>query len=552
MTARPPGAPTTASRGSRSVALGRTGLIATSQPLASAAGLEVFRNGGNAIDAAVTAAAVLSVVEPTMTGIGGDLFAIVHDGTTGRTRGLNASGRSPHAASLDRLRQLGHTSIPEHGVLSVTVPGAVDGWSQLLSEHGTLPLRQALAPAIACARDGFPVAEVVARQWREAAPRLAADPAAAAAFLPRSRAPGPGEIFACPALASTLELIATDGRDALYRGELGRTIARDAERRGGWLTAADLRDHCSEWVDPIRATYANVELLELPPNTQGFVALEALNILGADADSLGRLGHNSADYLHLVLEALAIAFADRDAYLADPAAVPDTTLERLISRDYAGSRRRDIMSDRAGAHASARVGAGHEPAAGPAGTRQGTGDTVCLAAADDRGNMVSLIQSLYAGFGAGIVVDNTGIVLHNRGSLFDTDPAHPNHLAPHKRPLHTLAPAMAFRAGRPWLAYGVMGGDMQPQGHLQVLMNLTDFGMNIQEAGEAPRARYDSAGVGLEQGIAAATGDALRRRGHRMVGGLGFGGFQGVLVDPDTGVLMGGSDPRKDGLAIGW
>ena len=320
MTSRPPGAPTTASRGSRSVALGRTGLIATSQPLASTAGLDVFRSGGNAVDAAVTAAAVLSVVEPTMTGIGGDLFAIVHDGATGRTRGLNASGRSPHAATLDALRRLGHTSMPDHGALSVTVPGAVDGWSLLLAEHGTLPLRQALAPAIACARDGFPVAEVVARQWRDAAPKLATDPAAAAAFLPRGRAPVPGEVFACPTLAKTLELIAADGPDCLYRGDLGRAVARDAERRGGWLTLADLDDHRAEWVDPIRTTYAGVELLELPPNTQGFVALEALNILSDD--DLGQLGHNSADYLHLVLEALAIAFADRNAYLADPTRFP--------------------------------------------------------------------------------------------------------------------------------------------------------------------------------------------------------------------------------------
>ena len=550
MTARPPGAPTTTSRGSRSVALGRTGLIATSQPLASAAGLDVFRNGGNAVDAAVTAAAVLSVVEPTMTGVGGDLFAIVHDAATGRTRGLNASGRSPHAASLDLLRELGHTSIPDHGVLSVTVPGAVDGWSLLLAEYGTLPLRQALAPAIACARDGFPVAEVVARQWHVAAPMLAADPAAAATFLPRGRAPLPGEVFTHPALTATLGSIAAEGRDALYRGDLGRTIARDAARRGGWLTEADLGDHRSEWVDPIRATYCDVELLELPPNTQGFVALEALNIL-AD-DDLGRLGHNSADYLHLVLEALAIAFADRNAYLADPAEVPDATLRRLISLEYARNRRRDIRTDRARVHAPGRVGTEQDPGVGPSSAPPDAGDTVYLAAADDRGNLVSLIQSLYAGFGAGIVAGNTGIVLHNRGSLFVTDPGHPNHLAPHKRPLHTLAPAMAFRGGRPWLAYGVMGGDMQPQGHLQVLLNLTCFGMNIQQAGEALRARYDPVGVGLEHGIASATGDDLRRRGHCLVDGLGFGGFQGVLVDADTGVLMGGSDPRKDGLAIGW
>ena len=550
MSARTPGAPTPGSRGSRSVALGRTGLIATSQPLASAAGLEVLRNGGNAVDAAVTAAAVLSVVEPTMTGIGGDLFAIVHDASTGRARGLNASGRSPRAASLDQLRRLGLRSVPDHGVLSVTVPGAVDGWSLLLAEHGTLPLGQALAPAIACARHGFPVAEVVARQWRDAAPMLATDPAAAAVFLPEGRAPRPGEVFACPALAASLELIAADGRDALYRGDLGRAIARDAEGRGGWITEADLRDHRSEWVEPIRATYADVELLELPPNTQGFVALEALNILGED--DLSRLGHNSGDYLHLLLEALSVAFADRNAYLADPAAVPQTTLDRLLSLDYARSRRREIGSDRSGMHAPGRVGAGHDRGDDPLGARLGTGDTVYLAAADDQGNLVSLIQSLYAGFGAGIVAGETGIVLHNRGSLFVTDPAHPNHLAPRKRPLHTLAPAMAYRNGRPWMAFGVMGGDMQPQGHLQVLLNLTCFGMNIQEAGEAPRARFDPAGVGLEHGITAATGDNLKRRGHRLVDGLGFGGFQGVLVDPETGVLMGGSDPRKDGLAIGW
>ena len=425
-------------------------------------------------------------------------------------------------------------------MLSVTVPGAVDGWSLLLAEHGTLRLRQALAPAIACARDGFPVAEVVARQWREAAPMLATDPAAAAAWLDRGRAPGPGEIFAAPALATTLELIAAEGRDVLYEGALGRAITDDAERRGGWLTASDFREHRSEWVDPIRATYGNIELLELPPNTQGFVALEALNILGED--DLRPLGHNSADYLHLLLEALAVAFADRNAHLADPSAVPDATLRRLLSSNYAQTRRRGIRDDHVTAHAPATDGMA---------IPRGAGDTVYLAAADDQGNLVSLIQSLYESFGAGIVAGDTGIVLHNRGSLFSTDPAHPNHLAPHKRPLHTLAPAMALLAGRPWLAFGVMGGDMQPQGHLQVLLNMVCFGMNIQPAGDAPRARYDPTGVGLEEGIGAATADGLTRRGHRLLDGFGFGGFQGVLVDPESGVLMGGSDPRKDGLAIG-
>ena len=538
MTRRLPGAPTTTSRATRSVAMGRQGMIATSQPLASAAGLDVLSHGGNAIDAAVTAAGVLSVVEPTMTGIGGDLFAIVHDAATGRTRGLNASGRSPHGASLDRLHAQGHTSMPDHGVFTVTVPGAVDGWSQLLTEHGTFSLRQTLAPAIAHARNGFPVAEVVARQWQDEAPKLAADARTAAIWLPQGRAPEPGAIFRCPALAASLEMIASAGRDVFYRGELAQTIARDADQRGGWLTASDLADHHSEWVEPIRTTYRGHELLELPPNTQGFVTLEALNIL--NDDDLTRLGHNSPDYLHLVLEALAIAFADRNAHLADPAWVPEETLQRLISHGYGQARRRDIKTTRVGL-----------PKPHHTDVRRGAGDTVYLAAADADGNLISLIQSLYAGFGAGIVAGDTGIVLHNRGSLFGTDPSHPNHLAPHKRPLHTLAPAMAFRQDRPWLAFGVMGGDMQPQGHLQVLLNLTCFGMNLQEAGDAPRVRYDPLGIGLEQGIPDTTAAALEFRGHRLIDGLGFGGFQAVLIDPDTGVLMGASDSRKDGLAIG-
>jgi gamma-glutamyltranspeptidase/glutathione hydrolase len=545
MTSTSPGAPVVTSHGSRSVALGGRGLIATSQPRASVAGLDTLRAGGNAVDAAVAAAAVLAVVEPTMTGIGGDLFAIVHDARSGRTRGLNASGRSPQAASLTNLRTAGHESIPDRGVLSATVPGAVDGWARLLAEHGRLPLAKVLAPAIECARAGFPVGEVVARQWLDAEPMLSADPAAAAVFLPNGRAPAPGDWFANPALAASLDAIATHGPDVLYRGELGRALVRDIERRNGWLTQDDLASHRSEWVDPIRthvtgASGQTFELLELPPNTQGFVAIEALNILAGD--DLAALGHNSTDYLHLVLEALAIAFADRDAHLADADAVPDATLRRLISPEYAREMRQRI--------GTTRTPTGYEPA--PATPSTAAGDTVYLAAADSDGNLVSLIQSLYAGFGSGIVAGDTGIVLHNRGSLFSTEPSHPNHLAPRKRPLHTLAPAMVYRNGRPWLAYGVMGGNMQPQGHLQVLLNLICFGMNIQEAGDAPRARYDPAGISLERGISTSVANALQRRGHPLIDDLGFGGFQGVLIDQDTGILMGGSDPRKDGLALGF
>ena len=544
MTTPSPGTPGIASRASRSVAMGRKGMIATSQPQASIAGLEMLRDGGNAIDAAVTAAAVLSVVEPTMTGIGGDLFAIVHDASRGTTRGLNASGRSAYSADLDHLQASGHTCVPEHGVLSATVPGAVDGWNRLLADHGTVPLERALAPAVTFARDGFPVAEVVARQWNDAASLLAADPTTAALFLPKNRAPIPGELFVNRPLADSLEAIASEGPDVLYRGALGHAIASDMARRGGWLTTQDLDDHRSDWMEPIRTSIGEVELLELPPNTQGFVAIEALNILAND--DLSQLGHNSGDYLHLVLEALAVAFDDRAAYLADPDAVPDETLARLISPAYAEHRRRQISSEHV---RSGETDPSEPDAIIPKGA---TGDTVYLAAADAQGNLISLIQSLYSGFGGGIVAGSTGIVLHNRGSLFNTDPLHPNHLAPYKRPLHTLAPAMVCRRGRPWLAFGVMGGDMQPQGHLQVLLNLTCFGMNIQEAGEAPRARYDTSGICLEQGIPETTATNLRHRGHTLIDGLGFGGFQGVLIDFETGTLMGGSDPRKDGLALGW
>jgi gamma-glutamyltranspeptidase/glutathione hydrolase len=537
-----PGAPSLETRGSRSVALGQKGMVATSQPQASVAGLDVLRQGGNAIDAAVTAAAVLTVVEPSMTGIGGDLFALVHAGDDGRTHGLNASGRTPAAASVDTLRQQGHDQMPDSGLLPITVPGAVDGWAKLLAAHGTISLADALEPAIGCAREGFPVNEVVARQWQDAAPLLATDPAAAATFLPDGRPPAPGERFANPRLAASLSAIAEEGPRVFYQGALAEAIGGDIEQRGGWLTARDLAAHRSDAVDPIRTSFRNIELIELPPNTQGFVALEALNVL--NDEPLETLEHNGADYLHLVIEALAIAFADRAAHLADPDAVPAETLARLISKEYARERRQQIRMDRTQSNSS--------PVTPASGGSQAAGDTVYLAAADDQGNLVSLIQSLYAGFGSGIVAGETGIVLHNRGAMFTTDPDHANVLAPSKRPLHTLAPALAHRDGRPWLAYGVMGGDMQPQGHLQVLLNLVCFGMNIQQAGEAPRARYDPSGISLEAGVDARVLTDLVNRGHRAGPDLGFGGFQGVLVDQDSGVLMGGSDPRKDGVALGW
>jgi gamma-glutamyltranspeptidase/glutathione hydrolase len=537
-------------RATRSVVMGRQGMIATSQPLASAAGLQVLREGGNAVDAAVTAAAVLSVVEPTMTGIGGDLFAIVFDPRAGKLAGLNASGRSGYAATPAEFGKRGLTAVPERGVLSITVPGVVDGWAELLAKHGTIPLARALRPAIEYARNGFPVSEIIAYQWRGVEEVLAADRAAAATFLVEGHAPAPGEVFANPHLASTLEQIASGGRDAFYKGAIAQAIVADLRARGGLLDARDFAEHHADWVDPIGTSYRGVDLFELPPNTQGFVALEMLNIL--EGYDLKTLGHNTAAYLHLLVEAKRIAFADRDAWLADPASVPADVLRRLISKDYAASRRKEIDPNRAAASYAPMASGGRMPA-GAGIDIEATGDTVYLTAADGKGNVISLIQSLFDAFGSGIVAGDTGVALQNRGSLFVLKPGHPDEIAPHKRPMHTLVPAMVMKDGRPWLSYGVMGGDMQPQGHVQVLLNLVEFGMNVQEAGEAPRFRHSAAGLAIESGVSPEARFGLGQRGHRLVDTIGaFGGFQGILIDPRSGVLMGGSDPRKDGLAIGF
>ena len=526
--------------------LARNGVVATSQPLASAAGLHMLMEGGNAVDAAVTAAATLSVVEPTMTGVGGDLFALVHDGRT--VHALNASGRAPRRATIAALHDRFPDSplMPSDGIFSVSVPGAVDGWEQLLARHGTITLDRALAPAIDHARRGFAVSEVVAGQWHAAAPLLARDASAAATFLPQGRAPSAGEVFTNPRLAATLEALARDGAKTMYRGTLAERVAADIERRGGWLGARDLFEHRSDWVTPLRTVFRGREVLELPPITQGLTALQILNLIGDD--DLPALGHNSPAYLHLLIEAIRIAFADRAAHIADPTAVPSEVVEHLISSGYAADRRKEIDWKRsADGYAPWRsAGTAHS-------SRAGTGDTVCLAAADRHGQLVSVIQSLFGAFGSGVVAGDTGIVLQNRASLFSTDPSHPNCLGPAKRPFHTLIPALALEDGRPALAFGVMGGEMQAQGHAQVLANIFAFGMNVQEAGEAARARWTEEGVALESGIAPAARDGLVTRGHRLIDEPGsFGGFQGIQIDAERGVLMGGSDPRKDGLAVGY
>lgn len=526
-------------RGTRSPAVGRRGMIATSQTLASAAGLKMLQSGGNAIDAAVTAAAVLAVIEPGMNGIGGDVLALVYDAKSKQVHGLDSTGRSAYAATPAEYAKRGLTEMPLRGPLVVDVPGVVEGWHRLLTRFGTIDLGAALAPAIAFARDGFPVAELMANEWRDNAPMLAADPATAATFLPRGVAPRLGEIFANPRLARSLETIAKNGRDAFYTGSIAAAIVTDVQSRGGLLELGDFADHKADWVEPIATSYRGVDLLEMPPSTQGFVALEMLNIMeGYDVRSLG---HNSADYLHVISEAKRIAFADRAAFLADRDHMPKGVLQRLISKDYSASRRRDINMNRAAARYS------------PDFAGVDRGDTIYLAAADGDGNVVSFIQSLFNSFGAGFVAGDTGITLHNRGAGFTLQAGHPNEIGPHKRPLHTLVPAMLAKNGRPTMAFGVMGGDNQAQAHAQIVANIVDFGMHVQEAGDAARVRHLGDALAVESGIGEDVRQALAAKGHVVVDGRGaMGGYQAIVIDPDTGVLLGGSDLRKDGLAIGW
>ena len=542
----------------RSVVYGRNGMIATSQPLASVAGLKVLQDGGNAIDAAVTAAAVLAVVEPSMTGIGGDLFAIVYDAKSKTLKGLNASGRSAYAATPEVFAARNLTRIPNTGVLSVTVPGVVDGWSELLSKYGSISMAKAVAPAIEYAKNGYAVTEIIGGQWKSSEKKLAADPVTAATFLPNGHAPRPGEIFSNPNLAATLQKIASGGRDAFYKGPIARAIVADMRKRDGLLEERDFTEHKADWIEPISTSYHGYDVYELPPNTQGPTVLEMLNIL--EGFNVKSMGYDSPEYLHALVEAKRIAFADRAAYLGDPAAVPPNVMKTLISKDYASARRKEIDPNKAAESYKAGTIGGVRPSAQDERdenfTGQDRGDTIYMTVADGKGNVVSLIQSLFSDFGSGIVAGDTGILLHNRGSGFNLTPGHPDQIAPHKRPLHTLIPAFIMKDGKPYFSFGVMGGDHQAQGHTQVVVNLVDFGMNVQEAGEAARVTHGNNGLLVESAVPESVRAALIQRGHKVTSnanpGGAFGGYQGILLDPRTGVLMGGSDVRKDGLAIGY
>lgn len=535
---------------SRSVVIAQHGIVATSQPLAAQAGLDVLKAGGNAADAAIAANALIGVTEPMSCGIGGDLFVIYWDAKKQKLYGLNACGRSPYGLNQAVFKAQGLAEIPMSGPLSWSVPGCVDGWDELLRKFGTKPLAELLKPAIDYAEHGFPVSEIIGRSWQGAA-GLKDWPDSVKTYLPGGKAPEVGEIFRNPHLAESLRSIAKHGRDAFYRGDIARRIVEFSERNGGHFSRKDFADHRSEWIDPVSTNYRGYDVWELPPNGQGIAALEMLNIL--EPEDLRSMGPLSPDYLHLLIEAKKLAFADRAKFYTDPA-FAKMPVKELIGKPYAARQRKRI--DRARA-------ATDVPAGDPLLVH---GDTIYLTVVDRDRNCCSFIQSIFSGFGSQVVPGDVGFALQNRGVLFALDEQHLNRLEPHKRPFHTIIPGFVTKDGKPWLSFGVMGGDMQPQGHVQVLINMIDFGMNVQEAGDAARVQHlgsqtptgkpMAAGggtVAVESGVPASTIKVLEERGHKVSRAVGsFGGYQAILIDHKHGVLHGGTDPRKDGCAAGY
>jgi gamma-glutamyltranspeptidase/glutathione hydrolase len=533
----------------RSEVLATHGMAATSQPLATQVALDVLKRGGSAVDAAIAANAALGLMEPTGCGVGGDLFAMVWDPKAGKLVGFNGSGRSPKGLTLAWLREHGVERIPSRGALPVSVPGTVDAWVELHARYGRLPFADCLAPAIRYAREGFPVTEVIASHWAKNVPALAEYRDFVAQMTVGGNAPAKGELWRNANLASTLEQVARGGRKAFYEGAIAKTIADHVKAHGGFLSEEDLAAHHGEWVAPLGTRYRGYDVWEMPPNAQGLAALEMLDIL--EGFDLRAMGFGSADAIHVMVEAKKLAFEDRARFYADPA-FARVPVEGLLRKEYAAARRASIRMDRA----AAAVEPG-EPA-------PKAGDTVYLATADESGMMVSLIQSNYRGMGSGMAPPGLGFVLQDRGESFSLTDGHPNVYAPGKRPFHTIIPAFLTKDGQPVAAFGVMGGDMQPQGHVQIVVNLVDFGMNLQEAGDAPRWHHDGSseptgerrtGAGfleVESGIRPEVLRALDLRGHdvRVAGYESFGGYQAVARR--GGVLVGASESRKDGQASGW
>ncbi len=535
----------------RSEVIARHGMAATSQPLATMTAVEILRRGGSAVDAAIAANAVLGVAEPTGCGIGGDLFAIVWDAKSGKLHGLNGSGRSPKSLTAEEFKKRGLTRIPSFGVLPVSVPGCVDGWFELHAKFGRLPMAEVLEPAIRYAREGVPVSEVIAEGWRSGETVFRDKPGFSATFLVDGRAPRKGDIFRNPALAETLTRIAMNGRDEFYRGSTAVRIADFMREHGGYLSLEDLQSHRSDWVDPVSVNYRGYDVWELPPNGQGIAALQMLNLL--QAFDLRSVGFGSTDHVHWFIEAKKLAFEDRARLYADPgfAKVP---VAELISVEYA-DRRRALLNPQRSAESY--------PVGLPAAVDEG--DTIYLTTADSDRNMVSLIQSNYRGFGSGVCPTGLGFSLQDRGEMFDLEPGRMNSYAPGKRPFHTIIPAFVTKNGVPYLSFGVMGGATQPQGHVQILMNMIDFGMNVQEAGDAPRILHSGSSeptgeqmseggtVALESGFPSGLESGLLERGHRLKPARGeFGGYQGIMYDPTRDVYFGASESRKDGMAAGY
>lgn len=523
----------------RSIVRAQHGMVASSQPLASQVGLEVLKRGGNAVDAAIAMAGVLNVTEPMMTGVGGDMFALIYWAKTGELKGLNASGRAPRALNLDYFAKKGINTMPLTGMEPITVPGAVDGWVTLLEKYGTMKLADLLAPAIEYAENGFPVMEKAARDWAASTEKLRRTQAASSNYLIDGRAPRAGEIFRQKNLARTLRTLARGGRDAFYKGEIARSIVDYCQKNGGFLSMQDFAEHRSEWVEPISTDYRGHKVYECPPNGQGLTALLMLNIL--EGFDLSSMDTRPELYYHTLIEATKLAFADRNKYIADPA-FAKVPVRHLLSKGYAASRRTLISPD----HAIVTP----EP-----GTVRNESDTTYFTVIDKDRNAVSFINSLFEEFGSGIVAGDTGIVLHDRGAGFSLDPTHANRIEPGKRPFHTIIPAMVFKDGKLFMSFGVMGGAIQPQGHVQVLTNFIDLGMNLQQAIEAPRFRYiDGNRVILEDEVTEPIINSLIAKGHQRAtqAGASMGGGQAIMVDPTSSTLMGASDPRKDGMALGY
>jgi gamma-glutamyltranspeptidase / glutathione hydrolase len=531
-------------RTGRSIVRASQGMVATSQPLASQAGIDVLKRGGNAVDASIAVAAVLNVTEPLMTGVGGDAFMMIYSAKTKKLEGLNASGRAPRALTLEHFTSRKIAQMPVTGMEPVTVPGAFDGWVTLVEKHGTMKLAELLAPAIGYAESGFPVMEKTAADWEPEVPRLKLTAAAASTYLVDGNAPRPGAIFYQKNLARTLRTLARGGRDAFYRGEIARAIVDYCRKNGGFLSMEDFAAQKSYWVEPISTIYRGHTLYELPPNGQGVTALLLLNILeGLDLKSMRS---EPGRYYHTLIEATKIAFADRNRYIADPAFFK-TPVKTLLSKDYAAARRALVDPNTAidpPAYGDIRAGS----------------DTTYFTVVDNDRNAVSFINSLFSPFGSAIVAGDTGILLQNRGAGFSLEPNHPNRIEPGKRPFHTLIPAMVFKGDQFLMAYGVMGGDVQAQGHVQVLINLVERGLNLQQAIDAPRVRYISGrGVMMEDELTAPVIADLIARGHeRVLPGPGLthralmGGGQAIMIDAASGSLLGASDVRKDGLALGY